>query len=71
MKSHGLPHTKLWYEHKADKAVENEDVRVLWNFNIQVDKFIEARRPGIILVRKQKKSVSSLILLSRVILGLR
>ena len=37
------------------------------DFNIQVDKFIEARRPDIILVRK-KKSVSSLISLSRVIL---
>ena len=26
----------------------------MWNFNIQVDKFIEARRPNIIFVRKKK-----------------
>ena len=65
MKAHGLPHTKSCYEHRADKVVENEDVKVLWDFNIQVDKFIEARRSDIMLVRK-KKSVSSLILLSRV-----
>ena len=51
MKAYGLPHTKSWYEHKADKVVENEDAKVLWDFNIQVDKFIEARRPDIILVR--------------------
>ena len=31
------------------------DVKVLWGFNIQVDKFIEARRPDISLVRKKKK----------------
>ena len=39
----------------ADKVVENKNVKVLWNFNIQVDKFIEAKRPGIIVVRKKKK----------------
>ena len=27
----------------------------MWDFNIQVDKFIEARRPDISLVRKKKK----------------
>ena len=52
MKAHGLPHTKSWYEHRADKVVETKDVKVLWDFNIHVDKFIEARRPDIILVRK-------------------
>ena len=55
MKALGLPHTKSWYEHRTDKVVENEDVKVLWDFDIQVDKFIEARRPDIILVRKKKK----------------
>ena len=67
MKAHGLTHTKSCYDHRADKVVGNEDVKVLWDFNIQANKFIEARRPDIILVRK-KKSVSSWILLSRVIL---
>ena len=55
MKAHGLPHTKSWYEHRADKVVENKDVKVLWDINIQVDKFIKARRSDIILVRKEKK----------------
>ena len=55
MKAYGLPHTKSWYEHKADKVVENEDAKVLWDFKIQVDKFTEARQPDIILVRKKKK----------------
>ena len=46
---------KVMYDHRANKVVENEDVKVLWDFNIQVDKFIEARQPDIILVRKKKK----------------
>ena len=39
----------------ADKVVKNKYVNVLWDFNIQVDKFLEGRRPDIILVRKKKK----------------
>ena len=55
LKAHGLPHTQSWYEHRAEKVVENEDVKVLWDFNVFVDKFIEARRPDIILVKKKVK----------------
>ena len=36
------------------KVVKKKDVKILWDFNIQVDKFIEARRPIIILIRKKK-----------------
>ena len=55
LKAYGLPHTKSWYEHRADKIVENEDVDGLWDLNIQVGELIEARRPDIIQVRKKKK----------------
>ena len=55
MKAHGLPHTKSWYKHRADKVLENKDVKVLWDFNIQVDKFTDAGRPDIILLRKKNK----------------
>ena len=41
---------------QTDKVMENEDLKVLWDFNFQVDRFIEARRPDIILVRKKKKA---------------
>ena len=47
--SHGIITEQIRY------IVENEDVKVLWDFNIQVDKFIKARRSDIILVRKEKK----------------
>ena len=55
MKAFGLPHSETWYEHRAESVVENEHVKVLWDFNTYVDKYIEARRPDIIVVKKKEK----------------
>ena len=35
--------------------VENTGIKVLWNFNVQSDRMVEARRPDIIFVDKQAK----------------
>ena len=37
-------------------------MKVLWYFNIQVDKFIKARQPDIILVRKKKKECGIIVI---------
>ena len=42
-----------WYEHRAEKVTENEDVKLLWDFNIQTDHVISARRPDIVIVKKK------------------
>lgn len=42
-----------WYDHKAEAVTENENVKILWDFNIQTDRVIEARRPDIVVVDKQ------------------
>ena len=36
--------------------MENDDVKLLWDINIQCDNIIEARRPNVILVDKKGKS---------------
>ena len=51
-KKNGLKHTEKWYEHVPEGAVENEEVKVLWDINIQCYNMIEARRPDIILIDK-------------------
>ena len=43
-----------WYEHRADKVAENDDVKLLWDFHMQTDHVIEARRPDIVLVKKKE-----------------
>ena len=45
-KKNGLEHTEEWYEHVPEGVVENEEIKVLWDINVQCDNVIETRRPG-------------------------
>ena len=36
--------------------MEDDDVKLIWNINIQCDTITEARRPDLILVNKKAKS---------------
>ena len=53
-KKNGLECTDKWYEHVPEGAVENEEVKLLWDNNVQCDYVIEARRPDIIIVDKKE-----------------
>ena len=50
-KKNGLEHTKKWYEHIPERAVENEEARVLWDINVRYDKILidKKERKGIII----------------------
>ena len=37
-----------WYEHCPEGVVEDDDVKVIWDINIQCDNVMEARRPNLI-----------------------
>ena len=37
--------------------MESQDFKVLWDFVIQCDRFVQARRPDIVVVDKIKKEV--------------
>ena len=41
--------------HAPEGAVENEEIKVLWNINIQCDNLIEARRPDLIVIDKKEQ----------------
>ena len=55
-KERGLECTEKWYEHVPEGVVENEDVKLLWDINIQCDNVIEARRPDLVLVEKKERT---------------
>ena len=38
-----------WYEHEPESVLDNEDYKILWDFNIQTDHFIEARRLDLVI----------------------
>ena len=50
-----LEHSEKWYEHVPEGAVENEEMKLLWDINIQCDNLIEARRPDLIVIDKKEQ----------------
>ena len=48
-------HTNKWYMHNPKFVLENERHKILWNFEIQTDHLISARRPDLVIDYKKKK----------------
>ena len=48
-------HTNKWYMHNPALALENDSHKLLWDFNIQTDRLITARRPHLIIINKRKR----------------
>ena len=44
------------YEHEPESVLENEVCKILWDFSIQTDHLIEARRPDLVVVDKKERS---------------
>lgn len=53
---YGLERKEKWYEHCPEGVVENDNIKLIWDINIQCDNVIEARRPDLIVVDKKNKS---------------
>ena len=51
-KEYAFPRSKRWYEHRAEKVLENGQVKILWDFHIQSDHVIEHSRLDLLLVDK-------------------
>ena len=47
--------TNKWYEHQPDTVVENDNHKILWDFDVQTDHLIEARQPDLIIINKEEK----------------
>ena len=44
-----------WYIHNPAPVLENDIHKLLWDFDIQTDLLISARRPDLIIINKKKK----------------
>ena len=44
-----------WYEHEPAPVTENEECKIPWDFNVETDHEIEARRSDMIIIDKVKK----------------
>ena len=52
---YGFKSAKHWYEHRAEGVIENQDVKILSDFNIRTDGVTEARRPDIVFIGKKNQ----------------
>ena len=52
-KKNGLEHAEKWYEHVPESVMENEKCKILWDFTIQTDRVIGAKRPDITILDKE------------------
>ena len=52
-RKYGLETKEKWYEHEPQAVCENNEYKILWDFSIQTDHVIEARRPDMIIVDKK------------------
>ena len=48
-------HTNKEYLHNPESLQENKTLKLLWDFEIQIDHLISARRPDLIIINKKKK----------------
>ena len=48
-------HTNKWSMYNTEPVPENERHKILWDFEIQTDHLISARRPDLIIIINQKK----------------
>ena len=55
-----------WYEQKPEGVVESENFKILWDFTVQCDRKIEARRRDIVFTDKKEREV---VIIDAAILG--
>ena len=62
-KKYLLQYSGKWYIHKSQLVQENDEYKVLWDFNVKRDKVIEHRRPELLVSSSKTEIVTLLILL--------
>ena len=51
--SNGIHVKSKWYEHQPEAVIENDFCKILWDFTVQTDHFITARKPDKIFLDKE------------------
>ena len=58
-------HTNKWYMHNLTFVLENDTHKPLWDFDIETDHLIPARRPDLIIINKKRELAKLLTLMFR------
>ena len=49
----GIESYDKWSEHKPEYVMESKDYKIYWDFMIQCDRVIEARKPDVVLIENR------------------
>ena len=55
-RKYNLKRSEKWYEHTPEGAVENKEVKILWDVLIQCGREIKVIKPDIVVVNKNERS---------------
>ena len=55
---HSFNYCIQWWNHAPAPVTENDQVKMLWDFNIYCDRVISARRPDITIIDKAAKLIT-------------
>ena len=55
-KTAGFERADNWWKHNPEAALENENYKMLYDFNIITDRKISARRPDIVFIDKKSNN---------------
>ena len=50
----GFSRGDKWLEHVPETVLENHDYKLLWDYNIQTDHKISARRPDLVVIMQEQ-----------------
>ena len=51
-----LPCKDKWYDHAPEGVMENDQVKVLWDFRVETDHDLEHERPDIVVLEKEERT---------------
>ena len=46
----------MWYTYNAEKVLESDSCKILWDFSIQTNKKLKPNRPDIMVIDKVNKT---------------
>ena len=52
----GFSRVDKWFENQPETVIENNDYKLLWDYNIQTDHKISARRPDLVIINKKEQT---------------
>ena len=53
-RKYNLPTADKWWEHKVDKVLQKEDIKILWDFKIQTNMYLAHNIRDITMVEKKR-----------------